>query len=192
VSRDPSKVYTIYRLEVPLVSQTISSGSSSGNATGLADLVLIDVIAFKRKWGLAGIGPALIIPTASPAIYGSGKWSAGLAGVILYTKIPRLQIGALAQQYFSFAGDAERESVNFMFFQPILNKILSKGYFLQFSPIMKFDWENSDYIIPLSIGFGRAFAKNLSMSIAPEYIVAGSSKDTFSVKLNVNLMFAPV
>lgn len=190
-SKDADKIYTIYRLEFPIVSQTFDT-TSPANATGLSDLVFLDVVAFKQNWGLLGAGFGMILPTATPEILGSGKLSTGPVIVALYTKIPKLQLGALAQQYFSIAGSSSRADQNFMYFQPIVNKILSKGYFLQFSPIMKFDWENDEFNIPLSIAVGKAFAKNLSMNIGPEYVISGPGKGNFTLRLNVNAMFAPV
>jgi len=190
-SKNPSKLYTIYRLEVPIVSQTIQE-SSPLNATGLSDLVLVDVVCLKQKWGFAGIGPALIMPTASNDVLGSGKWSAGPVAVMLYTKIPKLQVGALVQQFSSFAGDSDREGANFMLFQPIINKILNNGYFVQFNPIMQFDWKNKKYNIPIALSMGKAFAKNLSIFVAPEYVVSGPGKGNFTIRLNINTMFAPI
>lgn len=178
-SNDPSKVYTIYRLEFPLISQTLSDSANTGNGTGISDIALLDVISFKQSWGIIGVGPALLMPTASPDIFGSGKWSAGLAGVVLYTKTKGLQIGGLAQQYISFAGSENKEDVNFMLLQPIFNLILGKGVFFQFSPIMKLDWQNSEYSIPVGPTIGKAFAKNLSLSIGTEYLVSGPSKGDF-------------
>ena len=188
-SKDPSKIYTIYRLEAPVVSQTFPN--NIGDATGLSDFILIDVIAFKQKKGLFGIGPALIMPTASSKYLGSGKWSAGLAGVYM-TKAFGLTLGVLGQQFISFAGDSSRPDQNYMLFQPIVTKIFNKGYFMNFSPIMKFDWENSDYNIPLGVNFGKAFAKNLSMFIGFDYVVSGPGQGDFTVRLNINAMFAPV
>ena len=190
-SKDPSKIYTIYRLEAPIIGQTFEN-TPSLNATGLSDLILLDVIAFKQKWGLLGIGPGLIIPTATDPAIGSGKWSAGITAVYLNTKTKGLQFGALFQQFNSFAGQSDREDKNFMLFQPIFNKILGKGLFLQFSPIMNFNWENDTYNIPLSLAIGKAFAKNLTMNFGPEYVVSGPNKGDFTLRLNINTMFAPV
>ncbi|MFD1316440.1 hypothetical protein [Namhaeicola litoreus] len=187
-SKDPSKVYSIYRLEVPVISQTMPN--SEFDATGLSDLILVDVIAFKTKIGLLGIGPSLILPTANSDYLGSGKWSAGAAGVIM-TKAFGLTVGVLGQQYFSFAGDTDRADQNFMLFQPIVTKIFKEGYFMNFSPIMKFDWENNDYNIPLGVNFGKAFAKNLSMFIGGEYVISGPGQGDFTIRLNINAMFAP-
>ncbi len=188
-SADPSKVYTIYRLEVPVVSQTLGAASPL-NATGLSDIALLDVVAFKQPWGLLGAGGGFIFPTATSEVLGTGKLNAGPVGVLLYTKVPKLQVGVLAQQYFSIAGSSDRADQNFMLFQPVFNKVFDKGYFMQFSPIMKFDWENNTYNIPISIAFGRAFAKNLSMFIAPEYVVSGPGQGNFTLRLNINTMFA--
>ena len=188
-SKDPSKIYTIYRLEVPVVSQTLPE--KRFDATGLSDLVFVDVIAFKTKIGLLGIGPSLILPTASSEYLGAGKWSAGAAGVYM-TKGFGLTLGLLAQQYTSFAGDNDRPDQNFLLLQPIVTKIFNQGYFLNFSPIMKLDWENTAYNIPLGINFGKAFAKNLSLFIGGEYVVSGPGQGDFTLRLNINAMFAPV
>ena len=145
-SKNPKKIYTIYRLEVPIVSQTFPD--HVGDATGLSDFILIDVVAFKLKKGLFGIGPALIMPTATSEYLGAGKWSAGASRQFMVAKAFGLSLGILGQQFFSFAGDSERADQNYLLLQPIITKIFKKGYFMNFSPIMKFDWKNSAYNIP--------------------------------------------
>jgi hypothetical protein len=189
-SKDPSKVYTLYRIEIPLIGQTYPQKPSL-DATGLSDMVLLDVIAFKQKWGLLGAGPGLIIPTYNPESISGGKWCGGFSGVALNTKTKGLQWGILFQQYFSFAGASDRPAKNFMFFQPIINKVLHDGYFIGFSPIMIFDWKNNSYTVPLSISFGRAFAKNLSAFIAPQYVVSGPNKGDIIIQFQLNAMFPP-
>jgi hypothetical protein len=77
-----------------------------------------------------------------------------------------------------------------MIFQPIINKIFTGGYFMQFTPIMKFDWKSNEYNVPVSLVFGKAFAKNLSMYVAPQYVATGPGKKDFSIILNINAMFA--
>jgi hypothetical protein len=169
-SKDLSKLYTMYRLEVPVVSKTVSNPELT--TTGLSDLIFVDVIAFKTKIGLLGIGPSLIIPTASSDYLGSGKWNSGLAGVFM-TKGFGLTLCVLGQQYVSVGGDSNRADQNYMLFQPIVTKIFKGGYFMSFSPIMKFDWENDAYNIPLGVNFEKAFSKNLSLFLDAEYVVSG-------------------
>jgi hypothetical protein len=189
-SKDPSKVYTLYRVELPIIGQTYPE-TPELDATGLSDVILLDLIAFRQKWGLLGVGPGIIIPTMYPKSISSGKWSAGFTAVALNTKTKGLQFGFLVQQFFSVAGSSDRPKKNFMLFQPIFNKVLSQGYFWGVSPILTFDWENSAYNIPVSISFGKAFAKNLSVFIAPEYVVSGPNKKDFTLRFQLNAMFPP-
>ncbi len=180
------KIYTIYRLEMPLVSQTFPD--NVGDATGISDFIIIDAVAFKLKKGLFGIGPALIMPTATSEYLGAGKWSAG-AAAIYGTKAFGLSLGVLGQQFISFAGDSERADQNYLLLQPIITKIFKKGYFINYSPIMKFDWENSTYNIPIGLSIGKAYSKSLTMFIGVEYVVSGPGQGDFTVRLNINTMF---
>jgi hypothetical protein len=189
-SKHPEKVYTIYRLEVPLIGQTYPAKPSL-DATGLSDMIIADLIAFKQKWGIIGAGPGLLIPTNQPEQISGGKWCAGLASVILNTKTKGFIYGALVQQYFSFAGSSDRQSRNFMLFQPILTKILSNGFFIGSSPVMTFDWENDAYSVPVIVTFGKAFAKNLSAFIGPQYMISGPNKGDVTLQFQLNAMFPP-
>lgn len=187
-SKDPSKIYTLYRLEVPVIGQTFPENSLA-DATGVGDLIFLDVVAFKQKWGLLGAGPGLIVPVMKPEQISSRKWAAGATFVALNTKTKGLQWGALGQQFFSFGGDSDRPGQSFMLFQPIFNKILGGGRFVQFNPIMNFNWTNSTFNIPLGIAYGKAFAKNLSVSIGAEYVVSGPMQGDFTFRFNINTMF---
>lgn len=189
-SKDPSKIYTLYRIELPIIGQTFPDKPEL-DATGLSDIIILDLIAFKQKWGLLGAGPGLIIPTMQPKAISSGKWSAGFTAVALNTKTKGLQFGVLVQQFFSVAGSSDRPTKNFMMFQPIFNKVIGHGYFIGVTPIMTFDWENSTYNIPLTMSFGKAFAKNLSAFVAPEYVVSGPSQGDFTFRFQLNAMFPP-
>jgi hypothetical protein len=182
------KLFSLPRLELPLTSQTFGKDSGK-NATGLGDILLVDILVKKVPWGKFGVGPCLGFPTATEPILGSGKWSAGIAGVILYNKNPEWMLGAVAQQYFSYAGDASRPPRNYMMFQPIFNLLLNKGWFLMFNPILTLDWHNGDYTVPVPFGFGKALAKNLSFYLMPEYIVSGPTARSFVIQFNMNTMF---
>jgi hypothetical protein len=127
----------------------------------------------------------------NPEQISGGKWCAGITGVILNTKTKGLQFGILAQQFFSFAGESSKASRNFMLFQPIINKVLGGGYFIGFSPIMVFDFRNGQYTVPLSVSFGKAFAKNLSAFIAPQYVVSGPNQGDIGIQFQLNAMFPP-
>jgi hypothetical protein len=189
-SKDPSKVYTIYRLEVPIVGQTFPKQPAL-DATGLADLTIVDVVSFKKNWGMFGAGTGLIIPTYNPSPISGGKWCAGLLGVVINTKTKGFLWGASVQQFFSVGGSSSKSSRNFMLFQPIVNKLLGGGYFMSCSPTMLFDWENNTYSVPIILSFGKAFAKNLSAFFGPQYMMSGPGKGDFTFQFQINAMFPP-
>ncbi|UOK43109.1 MULTISPECIES: hypothetical protein [Flavobacterium] len=190
-SKNPDKFYTIYRLEAPIISQTVTDHGSKFNATGTGDFILLDAVALKSKWGIAGVGGGVLIPLGSPNVLGFGKWCAGPTGILFYNKIQKVQLSLLVQQFFSFAGDSDRPDQNFMYFQPQVTKLFRNGYFIQSFPIMKFDWENDKCTIPVNLLFGKAFAKDRSMFIGPQYVVNGPAgiKDSWTIMLNINTMF---
>jgi hypothetical protein len=189
-SKNPGKVYTIYRMEIPIIGQTYPAKPSL-NATGLSDLIIADLIAFKQKWGIIGVGPEIIIPTNNPEQISGGKWCAGLGSIVLNTKTKGLIYGVLVQQFLSFAGSRDRQNRNFMLFQPIFTKILSNGFFIGVSPIMTFDWENDEYSVPIILNVGKAFAKNLSAFIGPQYMISGPNKGDVTLQFQLNAMFHP-
>jgi hypothetical protein len=81
-------------------------------ATGLGDInYSLFVSPAKPKGFIWGLGPSIMLPTASDAQLGSEKWSAGPTGVILVQ--PKWgTYGGLVRQLWSFAGDDDRASVN--------------------------------------------------------------------------------
>ncbi|NPD47745.1 hypothetical protein [Lentimicrobium sp. S6] len=181
--------YTIFRLEVPIIGQSFPNGNKDFDAVGLSDLILIDAVVKKTKWGMVGFGPGLIIPMKNPAQISIGKWGLGPSAVVFVTKVKGISFGVLAQQYWTFKGDENKDKMSFMIFQPIFNAIFNKGYFLSFSPLMNFNWTKSTYNIPLGLNFGKAFAKNLSAWIGPEYVVYGPQKGHTTLKFQINAMF---
>ena len=104
-----------------------------------------------------GIGPALVMPTATSNRLGSDKWSAGPAAVAL--AMPgKWVVGALAQNVWSFAGDSDARDVNKFIFQYFINYNLEKGWYLTTTPILSANWEASsgnEWTVPIGGGFGR-------------------------------------
>jgi hypothetical protein len=182
------KLFSMVRLEVPVTSQTYGSEPEL-NATGLADITLSDVLAVKTSWGRFGLGPCFGFPSATSPVLGSGKWTAGLVGVIMYTKTKDLLLGLVMNQYFSYAGTPSEPQKNYMTLQPFFNVIIKNGYFIMINPICTLDWTENHYTIPLALGLGKAFAKNLTAFIMPEYILTGPTSKSFVIQFNLNTMF---
>jgi len=106
-----------------------------------------------------GIGPQFSFPTATTDVTGSGKWSVGPVGVIVYTH-RRWVIGALVNQIWSFAGDSDREAVSQFLLQPFINYNLPKGWYLTTGPQITANWmaePGEQWTLPLGGGIGRLF-----------------------------------
>lgn len=107
-----------------------------------------------------GAGPSFQLDTATDDSLGTGKWSAGPGAVVFFANKP-WTYGALIQNYWSFAGDSDREDVNQFVLQPFLNYNLEKGWYLSTAPIITANWKsegnNNTWLVPVGGGFGRVF-----------------------------------
>ncbi|MDR9403577.1 MAG: hypothetical protein RI580_09065 [Halothece sp. Uz-M2-17] len=105
-----------------------------------------------------GVGPSLIIPTATDTVLGLGKWSLGASAVGLVTK-DRIVAGGLISQVWSFAGDDDRSEVSLLTLQPFFNYNFEGGWYAVSAPILTANWnaEGEQWVIPIGGGFGRVF-----------------------------------
>lgn len=105
-----------------------------------------------------GVGPSILLPTATDTVLGTGKWSVGPAAVGLVTQGP-IVAGGLVSQLWSFAGDSNRTDVSLFTFQPFFNYNFDGGWYLTTSPIITANWAASSdqWTVPLGGGGGRVF-----------------------------------
>lgn len=147
---------------IPTTSEGLDTQDVVGisGATGLGDinysLFFSPAKAGKIIWGL---GPSVSLPTATDALLGSEKWSAGPTAVAL-TQSKSVTVGALLRQIWSFAGASDRSDVSQFLVQPFLNYRLGGGWYLSSAPIITANWKASSgnkWTVPLGGGFGRVF-----------------------------------
>ena len=158
----------ITRTIIPLIDAPGVPVGSPGNPSpefgprkfGLGDLsysmFLSPAAPGKIIWGAGSI---LSIPSATDAILGSEKWSAGPTVVVLTQPTP-WTIGVLAGNFWSFAGATDRRSVNQMFLQYFINYDLGDGWYVTTTPTMTANWTGSSserWNIPVGGGFGKVF-----------------------------------
>lgn len=145
----------------------------SGYKTGLGDLTLMDIFLFPGKVSY-GIGPLVVLPTATNDLLGQGKWQAGAAGVVVAPQSWGL-IGGLATYQASFAGPSDREDVSLATFEPIINFNLKDGFYLRSTATMNFDLHDGNYTIPVGLGVGKVFQVSdkvtMNAFIEPQYSV---------------------
>jgi hypothetical protein len=144
---------------VQLVKITMEFPTLPGPAggTGFGDFQLFDLISIKQSWGRWGFGPALVFPTASSEDFGAGKWQAGPAVALIYTRIENLTAGAVLQNPISYAGSPDRPRVNNLIITPTFTYNLKEGWFVGLSDYnWTINWEDGGAAtIPLGIQVGK-------------------------------------
>lgn len=103
-----------------------------------------------------GVGPVLLIPTATDSLLGTGKWGAGPTGVALYQH-EAWTVGVLANQIWSVGGDPDRADVSEMFLQPFVAYALGEGQTLTVDLEATYDWEAEDWSVPLNLTYSKVF-----------------------------------
>tara|TARA_B100000073_G_scaffold245264_1_gene205810 strand:+ start:801 stop:1757 length:957 start_codon:yes stop_codon:yes gene_type:complete len=146
----------VTRTIVPFISQPFS-GSTSIQGLGDINPSVFFVPTLKGNFTV-GVGPTVIIPSATDSRLSSGRWSGGPTGVLVYSK-GKVVAGGLVNNVWSFAGGGKKD-VNKMLFQPFLNYNLPKGWYLSSSPIVTVNWMsegNKGWMVPVGAGVGRVF-----------------------------------
>ena len=136
----------------------------SGRTTGFGDMYYLGL--FSPKQGIKhdnggtsvwGIGFDLMAPTASEDILGTGKWGAGPAAVYAYLG-PKWKLGALAQQYWDFAGDSDRSDINLTNLQYFWFYSLDETTSIGAAPNIIANWGQSSgnvWNVPIGLGINK-------------------------------------
>jgi hypothetical protein len=157
----------ISRTIVPIVSQNDVFGQGSSQS-GLGDIVqsLFFSPAFSEI--IWGVGPVILIPSATDDFLGGKKWGFGPTAVVLKQQ-GSWTFGMLANHIWSIAGDENRSDINITFLQPFLSRTYKGGFSWTLSSENTQDWQGENFsgfigffaaqIIPISgqltqFGFG--------------------------------------
>jgi hypothetical protein len=138
-----------------------------GSRTEFGDLQLFDLAVLpwidRRKTGLLiGLGPTLVFPTATSRSAGQGSWQAGPAFGAVYTGVPGLLVGFIAQNPLSFAYTSpDRPPQNTLQIQPVFALHLWDKWYLRSSEATwAMGWhQHSPTTLPLSLGIGRTLVR---------------------------------
>jgi hypothetical protein len=153
----------ITRTILPIVSQP-GLFPGQGRETGLGDTVFTAFLspAKPEKWPfgkiLWGLGPAVLLPTATDDRLGADKWGLGPSLVVL--GMPGdFVIGTLVNNIWSVGGSGDQD-INFFFSQSFVNYNLPNGWYLTSAPIITANWEagsGNKWTVPVGGGVGRIF-----------------------------------
>jgi hypothetical protein len=158
----------INRVIVPLIdtpglvtgTPEIPNPVPGDGATGLGD-INYSVFVSPAEPGkvIWGVGPSIMMDTATDDQLGSGQWSAGPTAVVLIQPKP-WTFGMLVRQIWSFAGDSDRASVNQLLLEPFINYNLDNGWYLITDMVLTANWRadsSNRWTIPLGGGVGKMF-----------------------------------
>jgi hypothetical protein len=148
----------ITRTILPVVSQP-GRVPGENRETGLGDLTFTAFLSpSKTSKLLWGVGPAVLMPTATDDRLGFDKWGLGPSLVVL--GMPgNWVIGALVNNIWSVGGSGDQD-VNFFFTQAFANYNLSDGWYLTSAPIITSNWKASGgnkWTVPVGGGVGKIF-----------------------------------
>ncbi|WP_241052492.1 hypothetical protein [Achromobacter xylosoxidans] len=180
----------ILRVTAPLSTRPALDG---GYKTGLGDLNLFDIFLLGQGALDVGVGPMLTMPTATSRELGAGKWSGGLAAVVVRPS-PSGLLGGLVQWQHSFAGQSGRDTVHTATVQPFVIHNLQQGWYLRSTATWTFDLQKNDYYIPVGLGAGKAWrvGRNIfNAFVEPQWTVAhkGEGLPQFTLFAGINITF---
>ncbi len=164
--------------------------------TGLGDIVLWS--AFSNAYtppNIFGFGPTVMMDTATDDKLGTGKWAAGPMALAFHVG-EKWIYGAVAQHWWSFAGDDDRDDVNLTDIQYVVRYRLSPKTNIGFGPNIQANWEaDSDnrWTVPIGLG-GDTLVKlgPLPVKIGFEAYYNVVRPDDFGPEYQFRLLFVPV
>jgi hypothetical protein len=178
-----------------LMRASLAAGTTvwgpAGTESGLGDLTLFDVPLFQLANAKMGIGPLLILPTATSPALGERKWQAGVQGVVCAPNDWGHAAARVADQH-AFDGSARSLTI-----QPFLFYNLSDGFYLRSSGITTIDFGRQRAVVPVGFGLGRVKLLDngnvLNMYLEPQYSVvqSGIGQPVFQVFAGFNIQFPP-
>ncbi len=141
----------ISRTILPIVNQNdIAPGS--GHQFGLGDTLqslFFSPVAPGPGGIIWGVGPALQFPTATDMKLGTGKYSAGPTGVVLW-QTGGFTYGMLANHLWSYAGDSNRREVSSTFLQPFVSYTTKDAWTFSLNTESTYNWVTDKWSVPIN------------------------------------------
>jgi hypothetical protein len=183
----------IIRGTVPF--QTSPTGLLSYDS-GIGDINVFDAILVTPQDAktMIGVGPLLVLPTASSDALGAGKWQAGAAAVVVKPLTGGSMLAGLVTYQTDFAGDAERADTSFLTAQPVAIFQVGGGYYLRSTGLLTFDLQNDKYLVPFGVGVGKVFKVGRTVVngfLEPQFSVysKGEAQPRWQVFAGINLQW---
>lgn len=141
----------ISRTVIPVV-WTDGLPAGAGRESGLGDVV--QSFFFSPKLTTAGgltwgVGPALLLPTATETQFGTEKFGLGPTAVVLQQSGP-WTVGGLANHLVSVAGASDRADVNATYLQPFVVYGTQNAWNFALNSESTYNWETEEWLAPIN------------------------------------------
>jgi len=166
----------------------------SGGTTGTGDTTVSLFLSSSRTGSLIwGVGPAILVPTATSDQLGAGKWGVGPTVAVL-AEPEWGSFGVVVQNIWSVEGGSNRPPVNQLQLEPMFSYNLPRGWYLTSQPTVVVDWTqptSQQWLVPIGGGVGRSFniGKQAVDSNLTFYWNAVRPRNPVSPKWQLNLEF---
>lgn len=141
----------ISRTILPVIDQHNLAGDS-GRQSGLGDITQSFFLSPKAPTAsglIWGVGPALVLPSATRSMLGGKKWGAGPSAVLLKQQ-GGWTYGLLTNHIWSFAGNRNRQDINATFIQPFISHTTSNAWTVGVDTESTYDWKGKDWAVPVN------------------------------------------
>jgi hypothetical protein len=164
--------------------------------SGIGDINVFDAILLTGPDAktMVGVGPLLVMPTASSDALGAGKWQAGAAAVVVRPLAGGSMLAGLVTWQTDFAGDADRADTSFLTAQPVAVLQIGAGFYVRSTGLLTFDFENEKYLVPFGVGIGKVFKVGrtvVNSFLEPQFSVyaKGDNQPQWQVFAGINLQW---
>ncbi len=182
----------ITRYIIPIVTQYNLTGEGSSQS-GLSDATVSAFLSpSKTRNGVTwGVGPAFLVPIATDSYLGTGKFGIGPTAVIL-KQTNGFTYGALANQIWSVAGEADRAAVSQLFVQPFFTYNWKSGAGIGVVGSITQNWETKINTTTITVPFTgiTKFGKQIiQFAVGPQFPVTGNPIASFGWRAQLTLIF---
>ena len=184
----------ITRYIIPIIDQHDVSGEGN-HEFGLGDATISGFFSPSQPHNglIWGAGPAFLVPIGTNTVLTTKKWAVGPTALVL-KQAKGLTFGFLANQLWSFAGDANRSDVNQLFLQPFFVKNYKSGAGIGINAEIVFNWvtgQTLPYINPTVSGVTKLGKQTISLAVGPRIPAGGPDElmADFGIRAVLTLVF---
>jgi hypothetical protein len=191
----------ISRTILPIVHQkdllppevTANDVDPNDDQTGLGDTVQSLFLSPAESDPIWGVGPVILLPTATREVLGAQKWGIGPTGVVLKQSGP-WTYGMLANHIWSFAGHGD-DDVSLTFLQPFLSFTTPDAWTFTVQTESTYNWEanEDEWTVPIGAFVSKVVdiaGQKVSFQAGPRWWAAGpNTAPDWGLRLNMTLLF---